>query len=122
MPSCGALASHDNSHLSCTRCLAVTVYYLPQTIGWGTTLGGRPTALWQPQVQTSDASFGVQTNQFGFNVNWASGLTVVVEASTNLASPVWSPVGTNAIVGGSSYFSDPQWTNYPKRFYRVRSR
>jgi hypothetical protein len=26
-------------------------------------------------------------------------------------------VGTN----GTSYFSDPQWTNYPGRFYRLRS-
>ena len=28
-----------------------------------------------------------------------------------------------AIVGanGTSYFSDPQWTNYPQRFYRLRS-
>ena len=45
-----------------------TVYYLPGTTGWGTTFGGRPTALWNPQVQTSDASFGVRTNQFGFTI------------------------------------------------------
>ena len=23
--------------------------------------------------------------------------------------------------GGTSYFSDPLWTNYPTRFYRLRS-
>jgi hypothetical protein len=46
---------------------------------------------------------------------------VVVEASTNLANPVWSPVGTNTLTGGASYFSDPRWTNYPARFYRLRS-
>ena len=23
--------------------------------------------------------------------------------------------------GGTSYFNDPQWTNYPRRFYRIRS-
>jgi hypothetical protein len=87
----------------------------------GLTIGGRPTALWLPQVQTSHTSFGVQTNQFGFNINWASGMVVVVEACTNLAHPTWSPVGTNTLTGGSSYFSDPQWTNYPTRFYRLRS-
>jgi hypothetical protein len=26
------------------------------------------------------------------------------------------------LTGGSSYFSDPDWTNYPGRFYRLRSR
>src|SRR5439155_6308702 len=56
-----------------------TVYYLPGTTGWGPTFGGRPTSPWQPQVQTSDASFGVRTNKFGFNITWASGMLVVVE-------------------------------------------
>jgi len=44
----------------------------------------------------------------------------VVEASTNLANPAWILVGTNILDGGSYYFSDPQWTNYPARFYRLR--
>jgi hypothetical protein len=78
-------------------------------------------ALWLPRVQTGDASFGIQTNQFGFNINWASGWTVEVDACTNLANPVWTAVGNNNIgSGGSSYFSDSQWTNYPSRFYRLR--
>ena len=80
-----------------------------------------PAVLWNPQVQTRDASFGVRTNQFGFNITGTSGLVVVVEACTNLANPVWSPVETNTLTGDSSYFSDPQWTNYPSRFYRLRS-
>jgi hypothetical protein len=74
-----------------------------------------------PQVQTSDASFGVRTNQFGFNLDGASGMTVVVEASASLTSPNCFPVATNTLTGGSFYFSDPQWTNYPMRFYRIRS-
>ena len=94
---------------------------MPETSGWGTTLAGRPTALWRPQVQTSDASFGVKLNQFGFNITWADGRVVVVDASTNLATPVWTPVSTNTLAGGSSYFSDPHWTNAPTRFYRLRS-
>ena len=98
-----------------------TVYYLPGTTGWGSTFGGRPTVLWNPQVQTGDASFGVRTNRFGFTITGTSNLVIVVEACTNLANPIWSPVGTNTLTGGSSYFSDPQWTNYPARFYRLRS-
>jgi len=101
-----------------------TVYYLPWTTGWpapGEQFGGCPTALWLPQTQTSDGRFGVQTNQFGFNITWASDMVVVVEACTDLANPDWTPVGTNTLTGGSSYFSDSQWTNYPGRFYRLRS-
>jgi hypothetical protein len=83
-------------------------------------LAGLPTALWTPQVQTGDASFGVRTNQFGFTINWASGMTVVVEASTDLANPTWTALATNTLTSGSAYFSDPQWTSYPNRFYRLR--
>jgi hypothetical protein len=84
-----------------------TIYYLPGTTNWGSTFADRPTALWLPQVETSDASFGVRTNQFGFNINWASGMTVVVEACTNLASPSWLPLQTNTLSADSLYFSDP---------------
>jgi len=94
-----------------------TAYYLPGTTGWGPTFDGLPTVLWIPQMQ----SFGVRMNQLGFNINWASGQTVVVEACTNPANPDWQPVQTNTLTTGSAYFSDPQWTNYPGRFYRLRS-
>jgi hypothetical protein len=77
--------------------------------------------LWVPRVQIADASFGVRTNQFGFNISWASGTVVVVEGCTNLANPIWSPLQTNTLIGDSLYFSDPQWTNFPARFYRLRS-
>ena len=100
-----------------------TVYYLPGTTGWDEFYAdtGAPEVLWLPQVQTSDADFGVQTNQFGFNFNWASGMVVVVEACTNLFNPAWQPVQTNLLTTGSAGFNDPQWTNYPSRFYRLRS-
>jgi hypothetical protein len=104
------------------------VYYLPGTTGWGyfSANYGIPTALWNPQVQTSGANFGVLTNGFGFTITGTGGLVIVVEACTNLASPLWTPMGTNTLTGnrfisGSSYFSDPQWTNYLGRFYRLRS-
>jgi len=96
-----------------------TIYYLPGTTGWGPYFAGLPTVLWNAQVQTSDASFGVRTNRFGFTITGTSNLTVVVEASSSLAAPVWTPVQTNALLNGSSYFSDPEWENYRGRFYRL---
>ena len=98
-----------------------TLYYLPGTIGWGPTFAGQPTALWNPLVPTSASDFGVRTNQFGFTVTGTSNLVVVVEATTDLAHPTWAPVTTNTLSGGASYFSDPQWTKYPTKFYRLRS-
>ncbi len=101
--------------------LNATVYYLPGTTGWGATYGDLPTAPWLPQVRTAGANFGVRTNGFGFNLTWVSDQVVVVEACTNLTNPSWSPVATNTLAGGSSYFSDAGWTNHPARFYRLRS-
>jgi hypothetical protein len=98
-----------------------TVYYLPGTTGWGPTFGDLQTVLWKPRVLTSDACLGVRTNRFGFNIIWAGGQVVVVEACTNLANLTWTPVETNTLTGDSYYFSDPRWTNYPSRFYRLRS-
>ena len=63
----------------------------------------------------------VGTNGFGFNIAGSSNLVIVVEAFTELADPVWSSLVTNTLTNGSSYFRDPQWTNYPARFYRLRS-
>ena len=100
-----------------------TVYYLPGTTGWGSIFGGWPTALWyQPApVILGGSGLGVQGNQFGFTISWATNASVVVEAATNLANPVWIPVSTSPLTNGTNYFSDPQWTNYPERFYRATS-
>jgi hypothetical protein len=100
------------------------VYYLPGSVGWGSTFGGRPTALWllpNPLILNNGHSFGVQSNGFGFMISWATNIPVVVEASTNLVNPTWFPISTNTLTSGSAHFSDPQWTNYPARFYRIRS-
>ena len=101
-----------------------TLYYLPGTTGWGATYGGVPTKMWNPQAQASGPNFGVRTNKFGFNLTGSSNLVIVVEASTNLTN--WLPLSTNTLntfvgTNGTAYFNDQQWTNFPKRFYRIRS-
>ena len=69
----------------------------------------------------ADPGFGVRTNGFGFIVTWSKGQAVVVEACTHVSSPDWSPLQTNTLDSGSLYFNDPEWRDYPGRFYRVRS-
>src|SRR5665213_3302928 len=103
-----------------------TAYYLPGTTGWDyfSANTGIPAVLWflpNPLILNSSPGFGVQTNRFGFIISWATNTPVVVEACANLFHPAWIPVGTNTLTGGSSYFSDPQWTNHPARFYRLRA-
>ena len=100
------------------------IHYLPGTSGWGPTFAGLPTLPWalsNPLILNHDSSFGAQTNRFGFTISWATHASVVVEACTNLAHPIWSPVATNALTGGSAYFSDLQRTGSPAQFYRLRS-
>ena len=97
------------------------VYYLPGTIGWGPNYAGRPAVLWNPQVQTTDGSFGVRQNHFGFNIAGTPGIPLVIEASAELAAATWTPLHACTLTNGLLYFSDPQWTNHPTRFYRIRS-
>jgi len=99
----------------------ITVYYLPGTTGWGPTYAGRPTMLWNPQAQTTDGSFGVRQNGFGFNIAGTAGIPIVVEASTNLEAGSWVALQSSTLTNGLIYFSDPQWTNYSRRNYRIRS-
>jgi hypothetical protein len=99
----------------------ITVYYLPGTGNWGSSFGDRPALPWQPKLVSTTFSLGSQTNRFGFAVHWAGNRVVVVEACTNALQPVWPAVGTNTLSDGIAYFSDPDWTNHVRRFYRVRS-
>ena len=96
-------------------------YHWPGTTGWASSFNFRPIALWYPPVPTIGTDVGVRTNRFGFTLIGTNNLVLVVEACTNLAHAVWSPMATNTLTGGWSYFSDGEWTNYPARFYRLRS-
>jgi BspA type Leucine rich repeat region (6 copies) len=103
---------------------SLTVYYLPGSTGWSNTYARQPAAMWlfsSPIILAFGPSFGIQTNTFGFRISWATNSSVVVETSGNPAEPTWRPLTTNPLVDGWSYFSDAEWTNYPARFYRIRS-
>ena len=118
-PSIGSYVFYPES----THGYWTVVYYLPGTTGWGNSFGDLSTAPWylpNPLV-LSGPSVGVQTNGFGFIISWATNISVVVEVCTNFVNPAWQPVQTNTLTDGWCYFSDPDWTNYPVRFYRLRS-
>jgi len=101
-----------------------TVYYLRGTTGWGSSFESLPTALWHrpnPMILSRSPGFGVQINGFSFLISWGTNVPIVVEACTGLASGTWTALQTCTLTHGTNYFSDPAWTNYPARFYRVRS-
>ena len=100
---------------------STTVYYLPGTSGWNATYAGRPALLWNPQIQTADASFGFRSKGFGFNISGTAEIPVVIEACTSGVSGAWTPLQNCTLTNGQVYFNDSQWTNSPNRLYRVRS-
>jgi hypothetical protein len=94
-----------------------TAYYLPRTTGWPIASLGVSQVLWDPEMQAA----GVQNNQFGFNITGTTNIPIVVEASTNLQGASWTALQTCTVTNGTIYFSDSTWSNYPARFYRIRS-
>ena len=74
-----------------------------------------------PQIQTSGPVFGLHSNIFGFNVSGSSNQVVVIESSTNLTASQWVQLQTNILTTNTIYFSDPDWTNFSGRYYRVHS-
>jgi hypothetical protein len=63
----------------------------------------------------------VRQSLFGFNIAGTADIPLVVEASTSTAEGSWVTLQTGTLTNGLIDFSDPEWTNYPNRLYRIRS-
>jgi len=102
---------------------SITFFYIPGTSGWLQLAPFLQLGYWfpNPTIPANVLNFGIQNNQFGFTIVWATNVPVIVDACTNLENPQWQPLQTNIITDSAIYFTDPQWTNYPSRFYRLRS-
>ena len=96
-----------------------TAYYLPGSTGWSSPFAGLTAVLSNAQIQTGDGSFGMRTNYFGFNIAGTANMPIVVEACTNLANPVWTPLQTLTLTNGSHYFNEPFQANIINRYYRL---
>jgi hypothetical protein len=95
------------------------IYYHLGTSGWITPLDGIATVLWNPSLGSAGLDFGAQNNQFGFIISGTTNIPIVVEACSDLGSMNWVVLSTCALTNGSITFTDPTWTNYPRRFYRI---
>ncbi|HEX4264261.1 MAG TPA: leucine-rich repeat domain-containing protein [Verrucomicrobiae bacterium] len=95
-------------------------YHLAAASGWAATYGGLTTAVGTaPLAPTIVVGAAVHNNVFGFTVIGPDTQTFVIQTSTNLATPNWQPLQTNSLTGASFDFTDPQWSNYPRRYYRI---
>jgi hypothetical protein len=100
---------------------SVVFYYLPGATGWSSSFDGFASILWNPQMQTTNGNFGVQNNQFGFNITGTTNIPIVVEGCTNLANATWTTLQSCLVTNGNIYFSDPHYSEFPSRLYRIRS-
>ena len=74
----------------------MTVYHLAGTSGWGTTLGGRPAALW-PAPALGISTYSSQPTVF---FPTATGTNYVLQMTTNLASGNWVTVSNGIPISG----------------------
>ncbi len=94
-----------------------TIYYLPDMTGWTNTFADRPAVLWNPTLQATRIS----SEGLNLTITGTTNIPILLEANTNLTSPLWVPLLTTNLSAGSLSFTDPGWTNSSARFYRVRS-
>jgi hypothetical protein len=98
----------------------LTVFYLPGTTGWKSQFWGRPALLWNPHIQSGDASFGIGPHGFGFNITGTVSIPLVIEGLTDFSSSSWMPLQTLTLTNGLASFRDSQSAQSPRRFYRIR--
>ncbi len=97
----------------------VVAFYLPSASGWGTQFAFIPAVLWNPIIQFNDGGFGVQGNEFGFNITGATNIQVTVQASGSLTGTNWESLTTITLADGAGRFSELLQTNTLERFYRL---
>jgi hypothetical protein len=116
-----ALGSGLNNYVSALAVAGGELYVGGDFTTAGTNASDYVAMLNLPPVAiiTTNAAFGFQSGQFGFDVSGPPGLSVIIQASTNLQT--WIPVQTNVLNGsGLLYFSDAQSsTGAGLRYYRV---
>ncbi len=96
------------------------IYYQDGTTGWKSTFAGLRTQVWNPIIPLPESNLGPGPGGFAFQITGATNIPVAVEVSTNLTSTAWTSLKTVTLTSGSVTISDPAWTKYRSRFYRLR--
>jgi hypothetical protein len=110
-----------------------TAYYLPGTTGWAEfssntiiysnryqpTTVSVPTVLWNPTIQATGTNFGIQGDQYGFDITATTNLPIAIEACDDLSQSDWVVLKRLTLTNGMFHYSEPFDTNKPARFYRI---
>jgi hypothetical protein len=96
---------------------SASVYYLPGATGWTNTFGGVPAVLWNPTLQPP----ALVDTQFTFDITGTTNIPIVLEATPDVRGGSWVSLLSGTLTNGLLHFTDPSWTNYANRFYRIRS-
>lgn len=99
-------------------------YYLPCATGWGAYFGGStygiPAVMWNPPIVTSNGTFWLQSNDFGFAANGPIYLSATLQATTNLQNPAsWTNLQSLIITNGYIFVTNQAWTKNSNQFYRL---
>jgi hypothetical protein len=100
----------------------VRIYHPAGGQGWGDTFAGRPADLAGVGFKTAEAGFGMRPAGFGLPIRGELGMNVVIEFSTNLVLDGWTAIETNTITEEALEFIDPDATNRPSKYYRIREK
>ncbi len=73
-----------------------TIYYLPNTIGWGDTYSTRPAKLWNPTFTFIDINAGIMT----YTIAGTPEIPIAIEVRTNLLSGEWTRLSTTNLTEG----------------------
>ncbi len=97
-----AVASNSIGLLTTSAPVAVYVLTEPKVVEFSS-----------PLLSGGDAQYSIQG---------IAGQTYIVDATTNLGSPntIWVPIATNVAPSNTFFFTDPDATNFNRRFYRWR--
>ncbi len=98
-----------------------TAYYLPGSKGWENVDLSVPKFSWNPSAASNETEFVFHDGHFGFTIIGNTNHPVIIEATSDLNSPVWETVSTNRLDGNSAHFRDFQSPAHQKRFFRFRS-
>jgi hypothetical protein len=92
----------------------VTVFYLPGTTGWGSSIADRPTALWIPITPTSPSL--ESNNPLRLVTSSPAPTSLRVQRSVNLVE--WEDWQTVSRDGGPGELQDSEAGTTPYQFYR----
>ncbi|MCZ7636485.1 MAG: leucine-rich repeat protein [Verrucomicrobia bacterium] len=94
-------------------CPRATVYYLPETTGWGPTFGGRPTVLGHGAAALEIALHPA------IRVTGEVGSTYVIESKAEVEGDFWLTRGWIELATPTATWTDPLPTTSPRNVYRA---